>query len=88
METSIPQLPLEIEAAVVQQHGGPVSISGLHGEYVVMNADMYCGQMAQASAEERADSIVAIKRSLAQAAAGELEDADEFFARLEKKYET
>jgi predicted transcriptional regulator len=44
--------------------------------------------MSQATAEEHADSIAAIKRSLAQAAAGELEDADEFFAQLEQKYET
>lgn len=88
METTNPHLPLEIEAAVVQQHGGPVAISGAHGIYVVMNADVYGEQMAQATAEEYADSIAAIRRSLTQAAAGELEDVEKFFDDLEQQYET
>jgi hypothetical protein len=88
METGNSHLPLDIEAVVVQQHGGPISVHGAHGTYVVMNVDVYGSQMTQATAEEHADSIAAIKRSLAQAAAGELEDADEFFAQLEQKYET
>jgi hypothetical protein len=88
MDATNPHLPLEIEAAVVQQHGGPVSIPGTHGTYVVMNADVYGTQMVQASAEEFADSIAAIKRSLAQAAAGELEDVEQFFRDLEQQYET
>jgi hypothetical protein len=88
METSNSHLPIEIETAVVQQHGGPVVFSGAHGTYVVMNADVYGGQMAQASADEYADSIAAIKRSLAQAAAGQLEDVEQFFDELEQRYET
>ena len=87
METTNPHLPIEIEAAVAQQHGGPVSIPGAHGTYVVMNADVYGGQMVQATAEEFADSIAAIRRSLAQAAAGELDDADQFFDEIEQQYE-
>jgi len=88
METSQPSLPLEIEAAVAQHHGGPVSVTGAHGHYVVMDADVYSGQMAQATAAEYADSIAAIKRSLAQAEAGQLEDAELFFDELERTYET
>ncbi len=88
METSNPHLPLEIEAAVVQRHGGPVAIPGAHGNYVVMNADVYGEHMAQATTEEYADSIAAIKRSLVQAAAGELEDAEGFFDELERQYES
>lgn len=88
MSTREPSIPLEIEAAVAQQHGGPVSVSGQHGSYVVMNADVYSGQMAEATASEQADSIAAIKRSLAQAAAGQLDDAERFFNRLEQKHES
>lgn len=88
METNQPSLPLEIEAAVAQHHGGPVSIVGQHGNYVVMNADVYSGQMTEATAAEHADSLAAIKRSLAQAAAGQLEDVEHFFEELEQRYET
>ena len=35
--------PAEIEAAVEAQHGGPVSVPGQHGRYIVMNADVYGG---------------------------------------------
>jgi hypothetical protein len=83
-----PALPLEIEAAVAQQHGGPVSIVGQHGSYVVMNADVYSGQMAGASTAEYADSIAAIKRSLAQASAGDLSDAEQFLTALGQTHES
>ena len=82
-----PALPLEFEAAVAQQHGGPIAIAGAHGKYVLMNADVYSDQMVQATKGEYADSIAAIKRSIAQGDAGELEDAETFFAELERKYE-
>ncbi len=88
MELNQPSLPLDIEAAVAQHHGGPVSVSGQHGNYVVMNADVYSSQMAEGTAAEYADSIAAIKRSLAQASAGQLGDAELFFDELEQKYET
>jgi hypothetical protein len=88
MDTTNPHLPLSIEAAVVQQHGGPVAIPGAHGTYVVMNADVYGGQMVQATTEEHSDSIAAIQRSLAQAALGELEEAERFFRELEQQYES
>jgi hypothetical protein len=88
MDTTNPHLPLDIEAAVVQQHGGPVAITGVHGTYVVMNADVYGGQMVRTTAEEHSDSIAAIRRSLAQAAIGQLEDAEKFFQELEQQYET
>jgi hypothetical protein len=42
-------------------------------------------QIAQVTEEEYADSTAAIKRSLAQAAAGELEDVERFFERLERQ---
>jgi hypothetical protein len=88
MDASSSHMPLDIESAVAQQHGGPVVVPGSQGNYVVMDIDVYGGQMAQTTAEEHADSIAAIKRSLAQAAAGELHDAAQFFDELEQHYET
>jgi hypothetical protein len=85
MESSEPFLPADIEAAVEAQHGGPVSVPGQHGNYVVMNLDIY-GGVFEASPEESADSVAAIKRSLAQAAAGETRDIDEAFDDLEARY--
>ena len=85
METSHQFLPPEIEAAVEAQHGGPVSVPGQHGKYVVMNVDVYGGAL-MGSPEELADSVAAIKRSLAQAAAGQTRDADEALDELEARY--
>jgi hypothetical protein len=85
METSTQFLPPEIEAAVEAQHGGPVSVPGQHGKYVVMNADVYGGAL-EATPEELADSVAAIKRSLAQAAAGQTRDVDEALDELEARY--
>jgi hypothetical protein len=85
MEINSPTLPPEIEAAVDAQHGGPVSVAGQHGKYVVMNAEVYGGVM-EATPDELADSVAAIKRSLAQAAAGQTRDADEAFDELESRY--
>jgi hypothetical protein len=85
MEASSQFLPPDIEAAVEAQHGGPVSVSGQHGKYVVMNIDVY-GGVLNATPEELADSVAAIKRSLAQAAAGQTRDVDESFDELEARY--
>ena len=85
METSSPFLPPEIEAAVEARHGGPLELAGQHGKYVVMNAEVY-GGVLEVTADELADSVAAIKRSLAQAAAGQTRDADEAFDDLEAHY--
>jgi len=85
METTSQFLPPEIEAAVAAQHGGPVSVSGQHGKYVVMNADIY-GGVLKATPEELSDSVAAIKRSLAQAASGQTRDVDVAFDELEDRY--
>ena len=85
METSQPFLPADIEAAVEAQHGGPVSVPGQHGKYVVMNLDVY-GAAIEASPSELADSVAAIKQSLAQAAAGQVRDVDEALDDLEARY--
>jgi hypothetical protein len=85
METSRQFLPPDIEAAVEAQHGGPVTVQGRHGKYVIMNVDVY-GGVLEATPEELADSVAAIKRSLSQAAAGQTRDLEEAFDELEARY--
>jgi hypothetical protein len=85
MKPSSQFLPPEIEAAVEARHGGPLELPGQHGKYVVMNVEVY-GGVLEATADELADSVAAIKRSLAQAAAGQTRDADEAFDELEARY--
>jgi hypothetical protein len=85
MDVTSQFLPPEIEAAVEAQHGGPVSVPGKHGNYVIMNADVY-GGVLEATPEELTDSVAAIKRSLAQAAAGQTRDIDEALSELEARY--
>jgi hypothetical protein len=50
-----------------------------------MNADLYCGVL-EATPEELADSVTAIKRSLNQAAAGQARDVGEALDELEARY--
>jgi hypothetical protein len=85
MKAETPYLPADIEAAVEQNNGGPISVAGLHGHYVVMNADVY-GGVLEATPGELADSVAAIKRSLAQSAAGQTRDVNEFFDELDARY--
>jgi hypothetical protein len=85
MESSPPLLPPDLEAAVEANHGGPLSVQGQHGRYIVMNAEVYGGAL-EATAEELADSVAAIKRSIAQAAAGQVRDMDDVFDELESRY--
>ncbi len=85
MEASPQFLPPEIESAVEQNNGGPISVAGQHGHYVVMNADLY-GGVLEATPKEMAESVAAIKRSLAQATAGETRDIDEAFDALDARY--
>lgn len=85
MESNTRYLPPEIEAAVEQNNGGPISVAGRHGHYVVMNADIY-GGVLEPTPDELVDSVAAIKRSLAQSAAGRVRDVSEFFDELDAQY--
>jgi hypothetical protein len=86
MEANQPSLPLEIEAAVAQHHGGPVSVAGQHGNYVVMDADVYRDQMGFGNEEDLQASVAALKISLTQAAADETISLEEASAKLRDKY--
>jgi len=71
VEASQPLLPPEIEAAVAQQHGGPVCVSGAHGNYIVMDADMCHDQVESDPQADLHASVAALRISIAQAAAGQ-----------------
>jgi hypothetical protein len=85
METHQPFLPADIEAAVAASHGGPVSVVGQHGRYVVMDANLYGGS-TEATPSDVAESVAAIKRSLAQAAAWNAREVDDAFDALKSRY--
>jgi hypothetical protein len=86
METSFPSLPPEIEAVVVAQHGGPVSVSGEQGEHVVMSMATYRDLLGVGSEEEFLRSVADLQVSIAQAEAGETMSLDEVRQKLTDKY--
>lgn len=85
MELNIQILPPDIEAAVEENNGGPISIAGQHGRYVVMNADVY-GGVLKPTTDELMDSVASIKRSLAQSAEGRARSVEEFLDELDARY--
>jgi hypothetical protein len=86
METSFPSLPPEIEAAVVAQHGGPVSVPGQQGEHVVMSMATFRDLIGVGSEEEFARSAADLQISIAQADAGKTMSLDEVRQKLTDKY--
>jgi hypothetical protein len=86
MEMSYPPLPPEIEQAVVQQHGGPIPVSGRHGEHVVMSAEVFRDLMGVGDEEEFEKSVADLRVSLAQEAAGQTISLSEAERRLAEKY--
>lgn len=88
MESISQPLPPEIEAAVAREHGGPVTVSGQEGRrYVVIDIDVYGDGISRGTAAEYADSLAAVKRSMAQHDSGEQRPVHEFFGELERKHE-
>lgn len=85
MSSTHPILPPDIEAAVVANHGGPVSVAGQFGNYIVMNLDVYAEPLA-VSPGDMAESVAAIQRSLGQAEAGQVRDLNDAFDDLERRY--
>jgi hypothetical protein len=88
MESANQPLSPEIEAAVAREHGGPVTVSGQAGRrYVVIDLDIFGESIIRGTAEEYADSVAAVQRSMAQHDANKSRPAKEFFDDLERKYE-
>lgn len=86
MESTFPMLPIEIEAAVAAQHGGPVTVPSRQGEHIVMSMAAYRDMLGIGTDEEFDRSIHDLKLSLAQAAAGETLSLDEVRQKLTEKY--
>ena len=86
MVTISSQLPIEIEAAVAAQHGGPVTVSGSQTEHVVMSMAIFRDLMGVGSDEEFEKSIADLRLSLAQAAAGESISLEQAREKLAGKY--
>jgi PHD/YefM family antitoxin component YafN of YafNO toxin-antitoxin module len=83
MET--PHLPIALETEMLlQQHGGPLSVPGEKGEYVVMRADVY-DAMLGIEADDEAETLASVRRGLADMEAGRMRDLDEVFGDLDSE---
>lgn len=82
------QLPLQPIApeteALLQDHGGPLAISGQRGEYVLMRSDIYDAMLGLSDSEE-AETLASISRGLADMEAGRTQDLDEVFDELDNR---
>jgi len=88
MESTNQPLSPEIEAAVAREHGGPVAVPGKEGRrYVVIDLDIFGESITRGTADEYADSVAAVQRSMAQYDAGQSRPVKEFFEDLQRKYE-
>ena len=86
MQASQHFLPPEIEAAVVKQHGGPISVPGEHGSHVVMSEAIFRDMMGVGDDDDFEKSVADLNESLAQAANGQLLSLEEVARRLAEKY--
>lgn len=77
----------EHEAFIAAGQGGPVGFDGSGGKYVVMRTDVY-DAMLGVDDEAYAATLAAVRAGLADIEAGRVQDADEFFSELERKYES
>ena len=83
METPSSPLTSAIEN-LLAQHGGPLSINGTHGDYVVMRSDVYERMLGLGEAEE-AETLAAVKRGLADLDAGRTVSLDEAMKQLRSR---
>jgi PHD/YefM family antitoxin component YafN of YafNO toxin-antitoxin module len=86
METPLSPFTAETEM-LVQQHGGPLSLAGEPGNYVVMRADVYDAMLGMVTDEE-AETLASIRRGLADVRAGRTHDPETSFRRLSSRYDS
>ncbi|WP_428306374.1 hypothetical protein [Lacipirellula sp.] len=84
METPSSPLTSAVEN-LLAQHGGPLSINGTHGDYVVMRSDVY-EQMLGLSEAGEAETLAAVKRGLADLDAGRTVPLDEAMKELRSRH--
>lgn len=68
--------------ALLAQHGGPLTVPGQHGQYVVMRSDVYEAMLGMAD-DEDADTLAAVLRGIADLNAGRVQDLEVAFDELE-----
>jgi len=86
METPSSPITPETET-LLQQHGGPLSVTGQQGNYVVMRDDVYLAMLGLDS-EEEAETLASARRGLADIDAGRTHDADKVFDRLIARHDS
>ena len=86
MDTQSPFLPPETEA-LLHQHGGPLTLPGRKGDYVVMRSDIYAAMLGLGDDDE-AETLASIRRGIADVEAGRTRDLDDVFRDLESRYES
>jgi hypothetical protein len=85
MDTSPQFIPSETEA-LLRQYGGPVSLRGQQGDYVVMRSDIYAAMLG-ISDDAEAETLASVRRGIADMKAGRTKDLDQAFRDLEARYE-
>jgi hypothetical protein len=70
---------------LLSQHGGPLSINGTHGNYVVMRSDVY-EQMLGLSEPAEAEILAAVQRGLADLDAGRTVSLEEAMKELRSRH--
>jgi hypothetical protein len=79
----IPTSPITPETeTLLQQLGGPVTLAGQQGEYVVMRSDVY-DAMPGIVADDESETLASVRRGLADMASGRVRDLDDVFADLD-----
>ena len=86
METSRQPITPETEA-LVQQHGGPLTVAGQQGDIVMMRSDVYIAMLGLGDNDE-AETLASVRRGLADVDAGRPQDLDEAFDELAARHES
>ncbi|TWU25582.1 hypothetical protein [Bythopirellula polymerisocia] len=83
----IPTSPITPDTeSLLQMHGGPLSLEGQHGKYVVMRTDVY-EAMLGLEADEEAETLASVRRGVADVQTGRTHDVEAVFKNLISRHE-
>lgn len=85
MELPLSPITPETES-LLQLHGGPLSLAGHQGDYVVMRSDVYAAMLGL-EADEEAETLASVRRGLADVQAGRTHDSESVFKELRSRYD-
>ncbi len=71
--------------ALLAQHGGPITLPGPRGDFVIMRTEVYEAMLGLA-ADDEAETLASIRRGIADLDAGRVQDLDEAFDELDRRY--